>query len=133
MIGDYQISGVLGRGGMGQVFRAHHRTMDRDVALKILPEAFSKKPEWVDRFYSEIRAVGRLMHANIVTAFDAGQSNGVHYLAMELIEGTSLSQLVAQNGPLGTEQVVAIIAQQPRPLITLTPKESSIATSNPAT
>lgn len=111
VIGDYQIEGVLGKGGMGQVFRAHHRTMDRHVALKILPEAFSTKPEWVERFYSEIRAVGRLMHANIVTAFDAGQFGGIHYLVMELIEGTSLAQLVAQQGPLGTEQVVAIIAQ----------------------
>ncbi len=62
VIGDYVILEKIGSGGMGQVFRARHRTMQRDVAIKLLPKGLSKHPEWVDRFYGEVRAVGRLMH-----------------------------------------------------------------------
>ncbi len=115
ILGEYLIEGKLGAGGMGQVFRARHRTMDREVALKILPRSMSQDTVAIDRFYSEVRATARLMHPNIVTAFDAGcfnvQGTPVHYLVMELIKGDLLSDRMAQTGPLSTQQVVDILAQ----------------------
>ncbi len=111
VLGDYVIDSVLGVGGMGQVFKARHRTMDRWVAVKVLPSKFVNQPELVDRFYREIRAVGKLMHPNIVTAFDAGCDQGVHYLVMELIDGNVLSSIVANEGVMSTSKVVAILSQ----------------------
>ena len=72
ILGEYQIEELIGAGGMGQVFRAKHRTMDRQVAIKILPRSVSDEDIAVERFYTEVRATARLMHPNIVTAFDAG-------------------------------------------------------------
>jgi eukaryotic-like serine/threonine-protein kinase len=115
VFGEYLVEGKLGAGGMGQVFKARHRTMDREVALKILPRYLSADPESIDRFYSEVRATAKLMHPNIVTAFDAGCYKvgeiSVHFLVMELIRGDLLSAKVAQNGPLSTKEVVDILVQ----------------------
>lgn len=110
-LGDYDILEKIGAGGMGQVFRARHRTMQRDVALKILPRALSQKPDFVDRFYSEVRAVAKLMHPNIVTAFDAGFESNVHYLVMELIEGVSLSAKLATRGTFTMQEAVDFLVQ----------------------
>ena len=115
VFGEYLVEGKLGAGGMGQVFKARHRTMDREVALKILPRYLSADPESIDRFYSEVRATAKLMHPNIVTAFDAGCYKvgeiSVHFLVMELIRGDLLSAKVAHNGPLSTKEVVDILVQ----------------------
>ena len=111
VLGEYIIGERIGMGGMGQVFRATHRTMQRQVALKILPKSLSQHPELVERFYAEIRAVAKLMHPNIVTAFDAGHVESVHYLVMELIEGIPLSTKVAKQGPLTQAQVVDFLLQ----------------------
>ncbi len=111
VLGEYLVEGLIGRGGMGQVFRARHRMMDRTVALKILPADFATNPELVDRFFLEVKSLGKLLHPNIVTAFDAGQSNSIYYLVMELIEGQSLSGLVDSQGPLSVEQTVDVIYQ----------------------
>lgn len=98
VLGEYIVLDRLGAGGMGQVYRARHRTMDREVALKVLPRRMSSDAQAVERFYAEVRAQGKLMHPNIVTAFDAGchrtRTNTVHYLVMELIQGESLSHRV---------------------------------------
>lgn len=115
VLGDYLIEERIGAGGMGQVFRARHRTMDRAVAIKVLPLSVCNDPQAVDRFYAEVRATAKLMHPNIVTAFDAGcyrdSKTPVHYLVMELIHGELLSQRVAQNGPLGATEVIEILSQ----------------------
>ncbi|MFO0921838.1 MAG: Hsp70 family protein [Pirellulales bacterium] len=111
VLGDYQILEKIGSGGMGQVFRAQHRTMQRDVALKILPKKLSNHAYFVERFYSEVRAIAKLMHPNIVTAFDAGCAQGVHFLVMELVEGIPLSKFVLQNGPLRLEEAVSFLKQ----------------------
>lgn len=115
VLGEYLIEALIGAGGMGQVFRARHRTMDRLVALKVLPRALSEDPLAVERFYSEVRATARLMHPNIVTAFDAGcfreANSPVHYLVMELIEGEVVSDRLARVGPLGVQEVVEILRQ----------------------
>ena len=115
VLGEYLIEDKIGAGGMGQVFRARHRTMDRLVALKVLPRALSEDPIAVDRFYSEVRATAKLMHPNIVTAFDAGcyreANSPVHYLVMDLIEGEVVSDRLARTGPLGVQEVVEILRQ----------------------
>jgi hypothetical protein len=108
-IGEYTIESLLGAGGMGRVYRATHRRMERTVALKTLaPERMSDEGA-VQRFYSEVRAAARLLHPNIVTAFDAGEIEGAHYLAMEYVEGETLAQLVARRGPLAVVHAVQLI------------------------
>jgi len=110
-IGDYKVLDRIGAGGMGQVFLAEHTRMQRIVALKTLPLDRMKDPQAIERFYEEIRAASRLLHPNIVTAFDAGESSGVHYLAMEHIDGATLSQIVNEQGPMSVPAAASIIRQ----------------------
>lgn len=110
-IGDYEIRELIGSGGMGQVYLAEHRRMQRIVAIKMLPIERMQDATAVGRFYDEVRAASRLMHPNIVTAFDAGDSGGVHYLAMEYVDGETLTKMVAHNGPLPVGEAAAVIRQ----------------------
>ncbi len=100
-LGEYQVLSLLGSGGMGQVYRAEHRRMARPVALKTLRPDLIQNPSAVERFYAEVRAAARVLHPNLVVAFDAGEADQMHYLAMELIEGENLAQCIATGGPLG--------------------------------
>jgi serine/threonine protein kinase len=93
MLGNYRVEQRIGRGGMGTVFRAVHQAMHRPVALKILPAKQMIQHRAVSRFQREMEVVARLDHPNIVRATDAGEIQGVHYLAMELVEGVDLSIL----------------------------------------
>ncbi len=97
--------------GMGQVFKARHRVMERIVAVKVLPTAMTKDQAAIARFHREVKAAAKISHPNIVTAHDADQANGVHFLVMELVEGSDLSALVKQNGPLSVEQAVNFVVQ----------------------
>jgi len=106
-IGDYVIERMIGSGGMGRVYLAKHQTMQRTVAIKTLPPEQSAQEWAVTRFYEEVRAAARLLHPNIATAFDAGFSNGVHFLAMEYINGTTLTNLISQNGPMSIADAVS--------------------------
>lgn len=108
-IGEYRVDRLIGAGGMGRVYRAEHRWMARVVALKTLAPNRMKDEAAVQRFYSEVRAAARLLHPNIVTAFDAGEVNGRHYLAMEYVEGQTLSQIVSRQGPLPVAEAVRIL------------------------
>ena len=110
-LGDYQLKGVIGSGGMGQVFLAEHVRMQRTVAVKMLRSDRMSDDEAIDRFYQEVRAASRLMHPNIVAAFDAGESDGVHYLAMEYVDGPTLTQVVSQSGPLSVGEAASVISQ----------------------
>ena len=116
ILGEYLLLERIGAGGMGEVFRAEHRTMNRQVALKILSRSIADRPDLLDRFFHEIRAVAKLMHPNIVTAFDAGSAGGVHYLVMELVEGELLSRRIARQGPLGAGVATELLAQAARGL-----------------
>jgi eukaryotic-like serine/threonine-protein kinase len=111
MIGNYLLLDDLGHGGMGQVFRARHQRMKRDVALKILPLNESATPEMVHRFEREIEAVAKLSHPNIVTAHDADEAGGVHFLVMELVPGRDLGGLVKQHGPLPVDEAIGYVIQ----------------------
>ena len=94
---------ALGSGGMGTVYRAEHRLMDRPVALKVIRGDLLGDPALVERFRREVRSAARLAsHPNIVTAYDAEQAGETHMLVMEFVEGTDLARLVDRRGPLPT-------------------------------
>jgi serine/threonine protein kinase len=105
ILGEYILMDVLGKGGMGVVFRARHRLMDRVVALKTLATA-KIKPDSIQRFQREVKAAARLSHPNIVTAFDAGEHHGTHYLVTEYVVGRDLSAIVKEKGPLSLRQAI---------------------------
>jgi serine/threonine protein kinase len=98
-LGQYEILGKLGQGGMGAVYKARHVELGKIVALKVLP-ADRMFEVSVARFKREIRAIGRLEHPNIVAAHDAGQHRGVHFLVMAFVDGIDLARLVADRGQL---------------------------------
>lgn len=104
----YRIVRVLGAGGMGTVFQAEHRIMDRPVALKVINRELTNDPEVVQRFRQEVRAAAKLSHANIVTAHDAEQTGELHFLVMEYVEGIDLSRYVKKKGPLAPGLVAHI-------------------------
>ena len=99
-LGDYELLEELDHGGMGTVFRAMHVKLGRQVALKVLPKGRMTDERAVARFEREMKAIGRLDHPNIVSATDAGEAEGVQFLAMELLDGFDLGQLVELCGPL---------------------------------
>ncbi|MES1261792.1 MAG: serine/threonine-protein kinase, partial [Acidobacteriota bacterium] len=101
---------------MGQVFKARHRRLERIVAVKILPPNMVKNAATVARFEREVRAAARISHPNIVTAFDAGRAEGVHFLVMEYVEGSDLARTVKKNGPLPVERAVDYALQAARGL-----------------
>ena len=116
ILGDYVVLDELGAGGMGQVFRAQHRRMKRTVALKILPAELTKSETSVNRFHQEVEAAARLIHPNVVTAFDAGVAKKIHFLVMEFVEGKDLDAVVAERGPLPVATVIDYVLQAARGL-----------------
>jgi serine/threonine protein kinase len=110
-VGHYVFLEKIGHGGMGAVFRARHRMMKRDVAVKlILPHRLGSR-EVIERFRREVATSAQLEHPRIVRAYDAGETNGVHWLAMELVDGQDLATVIRENGPMACEQAVACIVQ----------------------
>jgi WD40 repeat protein/Leucine-rich repeat (LRR) protein len=116
ILGNYTILEKIGAGGMGQVYKAQHRRMERVVALKTLPAATMKDPAAVARFEREVKAAAKLRHTNIVAADDADKANGIHFLVMEFVDGQDLSALVKKNGPLSVERAVDCTLQAARGL-----------------
>jgi serine/threonine protein kinase len=111
LLGQYRILDEIGRGGMGRVFKAEHLTMRRVVALKVLANHLTKFERSRSLFQREVRAAARLIHPNIVTAYDANQSGDRHYLVMEYVNGPNLQELVYERGPLPTGQACDFIRQ----------------------
>jgi tRNA A-37 threonylcarbamoyl transferase component Bud32 len=107
----YRILGVLGVGGMGIVYKAEHRLMERPVALKMIDRNLTNKPAVVERFRREVRAAAQLNHPNIVHAYDADQAGEGHFLVMEFVEGTTLARRVEQGGPLAVAEACDYIRQ----------------------
>src|SRR5437867_4391639 len=97
-LGPYTIVSRLGAGGMGEVFRAHDPRLERDVALKVLPDEFARDADRLARFEREARTVAGLNHPNIITLFSIEEDAGVRFLTMELVEGQNLDRLVAPGG-----------------------------------
>ena len=99
-LGSYVLLEPIGTGGMGQVFRAKQNVLERECALKIIRKDRLQSSEAVERFLREARAAAKLKHPNIVTIYDANVADGTHYLAMELLHGTTLADRVKEQGPL---------------------------------
>ncbi len=116
VLDNYVLLEKIGEGGMGQVFKAEHRRMHRIVAVKVLPTSMMKNAATIARFQREVQAAARINHPNIVTAFDAGQDGGVHFLVMEYVEAHDLAAIVKKNGPFPAEQAVNFILQAARGL-----------------
>lgn len=111
MVEDFRIDSVIGEGAMAVVYRATQTSLERPVALKILPRELSKDKDYVDRFFNEARAAATLSHANIVQAYDAGIAEGdICYFAMEFVEGESLADRIERDGsiPLTTALRIAL-------------------------
>ena len=110
-IGPYLVRRMIGRGGMGTVYEALHKRLGRSFALKVLPRPVAFDPESLARFEREVRAVGQLEHPNVVRATDAGDANGMPYLAMELVDGIDLAKLLRTTGPLALDEASDVIRQ----------------------
>lgn len=104
----YRLDAILGNGGMGRVFRAHHMTLARDHAIKVMLPALTADAEFRKRFLREARAAAQLHHENIVTIHDAGEEDGIPYLAMELLEGQSLQQRLNSGSRFSITQILCI-------------------------
>jgi predicted ATPase/serine/threonine protein kinase len=109
-LGPYEIIAPLGAGGMGEVYRARDARLGRSVAIKVLPTAFSADSDRLRRFEQEARSASALSHPNIVTIYDLGQEGSTHYIAMELVEGKTLRELLA-GGLLPIQKTIGIAAQ----------------------
>jgi TolB-like protein/tetratricopeptide (TPR) repeat protein len=104
-LGPFEILGLLGAGGMGEVYRARDTRLDRTVAIKVLPSHLSENPDRKARFEREARAISRLTHPHICTLYDMGHEGGVDYLVMECLEGETLADRL-QEGPFPTDQLL---------------------------
>jgi serine/threonine protein kinase len=111
VLGQYRLLDLLGRGGMGRVFKAVHATMERTVAIKVVSPSLLKDPLALALFRREVRAAAQLHHPHIVTAFDADETKGMHYLVMEYVQGPSLHHLVKEQGPPPLDLTCQLIRQ----------------------
>ena len=109
-LGPYEILAPIGAGGMGEVYRARDTRLGREVAIKVLPEALSADSGRLRRFEKEAQAASALNHPNIITVYDVGSSGPTSYIAMELVEGVTLRQLLA-DGPMSLKKLFAIASQ----------------------
>jgi serine/threonine protein kinase/tetratricopeptide (TPR) repeat protein len=109
-LGRYEILGPLGAGGMGEVYRARDTSLEREVAVKVLPEAMAGNLDWLARFEREAKAVARLSHPNILDIHDYGQEGDFSYAVTELLEGESLFARLAR-GPLGWRRAAEVGAE----------------------
>jgi len=108
-VGGFQIAKLLGEGGMGQVFLARQLSTDRNVALKILPPQFTASEQSVERFRNEVRMAARLEHTNIVTVHEAGEDDGIHYMAMAYVKGEPLSEKLAREGAMPEKEALGMV------------------------
>ncbi|MBX9790309.1 MAG: protein kinase [Pirellulales bacterium] len=115
-LGNYVILDELGAGGMGVVFKAEHRRMKRQVAVKLLPPTLTNSPNAISRFHREVEAAAKLTHPNIVAAYDADEAAGAHFLVMEYVAGTDLSRFVRSRGVVDVATAVDLISQVARGL-----------------
>jgi len=110
-LGPYEIVAPLGAGGMGEVYRAKDAKLGRDIAIKVLPASVAEDRARRQRFEQEARSASALNHPNILTIYDIGEADGALYIAMELVEGRTLRELVASGEPLSTKRLLDLGVQ----------------------
>ena len=110
-LGPYEILTAIGAGGMGEVYQAHDTKLGRDVAIKVLPEAFAHDAERLSRFQREAKMLASLNHPNIATIHGIEQSSGTSFLVMELVPGETLHERVRREGAVPIEEALAIAKQ----------------------
>jgi eukaryotic-like serine/threonine-protein kinase len=115
-IPGYQILSKLGSGAMATVYKARQISLDRTVAVKVLPKRMSSNKEFVERFYKEGKAAAKLNHPNIVGAYDVGEANGYHYFVMELVEGLTVYDKLERGERYSEKEALEIISQVCRAL-----------------
>ncbi len=108
-IPGYQILEKIGKGAMATVYKARQISLDRIVAIKVLPRRYSENPEFVDRFYREGKAAAKLNHPNIVQAIDVGEAGGYHYFVMEYVDGHTVYDKLTANGRYSESEALDII------------------------
>jgi predicted ATPase len=113
-VAGYDVLGLLGRGGMGAVYKARQHSLDRLVALKFLPGQWARDPVWLARFRREARTASSLNHPHICTIYDTGEAGGRPFLSMELVEGRTLEALLGQRPPV--EELARLVGQAARAL-----------------
>ena len=109
-LGVYRLLNRIGKGAMGEVYRARDTRLGRDVAIKILPDSFAEDPERIARFEREARALASLNHANIATIHGVEEADGIRALVMELVEGETLAQFIAR-GPISIDRAITVARQ----------------------
>jgi serine/threonine-protein kinase len=109
-LGPYEVTALIGEGGMGKVWRAHHTGLERDDALKVLPDAFASDPDRLARFQREAKVLASLNHPNIAHVHGLEHADGVQALVMELVEGPTLADRIAQ-GPIPVDEALPIAKQ----------------------
>ncbi len=110
-IPGYKVLGKLGAGAMATVFKAKQLSLDRIVAIKVLPRKFTSNPQFIERFYAEGRAAAQLNHPNIVQAYDVGKAGEYHYFVMEFVDGTTVYDEIAKHKRFGEKDAIDLTLQ----------------------
>src|SRR6516164_2933690 len=106
-LGSHEITALLGKGGMGEVYRARDLKLKREVAIKILPEEFSRDPDRMARFQREAEVLASLNHPNVAAIYDLKETDGTRYIVLELVEGETLADRIVR-GPIPVEEALQI-------------------------
>ncbi len=107
-LGQYKVTGILGSGGMGVVLKAHDPLIDREVAIKILPDDVAANPATLNRFLSEARAAGKLNHPNVTSIYQIGQEQGYTFLVLEYVQGANLADTISEKGAFSVLEATRI-------------------------
>src|SRR5258706_7204070 len=110
-LGAYRIISQVGQGGMATVYKAYQPSMDRNVAIKVLPRHLAESPEFVTRFQQEARIIARLEHPHILPVFDYGESDGVTYFIMRYLEAGTLKSKMEAGRPLLFDKITCLFSQ----------------------
>src|SRR5438093_9755934 len=111
LAGRYRIFGLVGRGGMGEVYRADDLKLGQPVALKFLPEAVERDQAALARFHNEVRIARQISHPNVCRVYDIGEAEGQHFLTMEYVDGEDLASLLTRIGRLPRDKALQIARQ----------------------